>query len=484
MDSLQVYDNPLVGRYASPEMARLWGPQRKFSTWRRLWVALAEAEHELGLTTEDGSAPRISLAQLAELRAQVDNIDFARADEHERKLRHDVMAHIHAYGDVCPQARGIIHLGATSCYVTDNTDLILMREGLGLLRDRLVGAIDALADFAARHRSLATLGYTHFQPAQLTTVGKRACLWCSDFVMDLEEIEQRLAGLRCRGVKGTTGTQASFLTLFRGDHEKVRRLDRLVAQKMGFAEVYPVTGQTYSRKVDSQVLDALAGLGQSAHKFGTDLRLLAHEQEIDEPFETDQVGSSAMAYKRNPMRSERMCGLARYGMSLAASAAQTASTQWLERTLDDSVNRRLILPQAFLTADAVLRLALNISSGLTANPEIIQRHVEQQLPYMATENLMMAAVARGADRQKVHKVIRDHSQEVTAALKQGQPRNDLLDRLRKEPLLSMVDFDRLLDQVDYIGRSPQQVDEFLAEVIAPIRQRYPHLRGQKAEVSV
>lgn len=484
MDSLQVYDNPLVGRYASKEMARLWGPQRKFSTWRRLWVVLAEAQQELGLTTEDGSRPRISAAQLAELRAHVDDIDFARADEYERKLRHDVMAHIHAYGDACPGARGIIHLGATSCYVTDNTDLLLIREGLALLRDKLAGVIFALADFAARHRSLATLGYTHFQPAQLTTVGKRACLWCSDFVMDLEEIERRLEGLRFRGAKGTTGTQASFLTLFHGDHDKVRRLDRLVAEKMGFASVYPVTGQTYSRKVDSQVLDALAGLAQSAHKLGTDLRLLAHEQELDEPFEKDQDGSSAMAYKRNPMRSERMCGLARFAMSLPASAAQTTATQWLERTLDDSVNRRLILPQMFLTADAILRLALNIASGLTANPEVIRRHVEQFFPYMATENVMMAAVARGADRQQVHKVIRDHSQQVTADLKLGVlSRNDLIDRLRREPLLASVNFDLVLD-LGLIGRAPQQVDEFLAEVIQPLRQRYPNAGGQSAEVSV
>jgi adenylosuccinate lyase len=484
MDS-QVYDNPLVGRYASPEMARLWGAQRKFSTWRRLWVALAEAEHELGLTTEDATAPCIRPEQLAELRAHVEDIDFARADEHERRLRHDVMAHIHAYGDVCPGARGILHLGATSCYVTDNTDLLLMREGLGLLRDRLVGVINALADFAVRHRALATLGYTHFQPAQLTTVGKRACLWCADFVIDLEEIEHRIAGLRFRGAKGTTGTQASFLALFHGDHDKVRRLDRLVARKMGFDDVYPVTGQTYSRKVDSQVLDTLAGLGQSAHKFGTDLRLLAHEQEIDEPFEKEQVGSSAMAYKRNPMRSERMCGLARYGMSLAASAAQTAATQWLERTLDDSVNRRLVLPQAFLTADAVLRLALNVSAGMTANPEVIRSHVEEMLPYMATENLMMAAVARGADRQKVHQVIRDHSQKVTADLKVGAiSRNDLLDRLRREPALAGVNLDRVLAPENFVGRSPQQVDEFLAEVVAPVRRRYPHLLGQQADVSV
>jgi adenylosuccinate lyase len=484
MDSTQVPDNPLASRYASPEMARLWSPQRKFSTWRRLWVALAEAEAELGLLTEDGSRPRISPAQLAELRARVEDIDFARADFHERRLRHDVMAHIHAYGEACPSARGIIHLGATSCYVTDNTDLILMRDGLGLSRDRLVGVIDALADFAQRHRDLATLGFTHFQPAQLTTVGKRACLWCWDFVLDLQEIEHRLETLRFRGAKGTTGTQASFLALFRGDHEKVRRLDQLVAEKMGFALLQPVTGQTYTRKADSQVLDALSGLAQSAHKFGTDLRLLAHRQEIDEPFEAEQVGSTAMAYKRNPMRAERMCGLARFVTSLSASAAQTAATQWLERTLDDSVNRRLTLPQAFLASDGVLRLALNLAGGIRANPEVIAREVERVFPYMATENVLMAATAAGRDRQEAHEHIRRHSQEVTAALKAGAARNDLLDRLRNDPFFTVVDFERVLGRGQFVGRAPEQVDEFLAEVVAPIRDRYPYLLRQSAQVEV
>lgn len=484
MDSFQFYDNPLVTRYASREMAELWGPQRKFSTWRRLWVALAEAEQELELRADDGLTPRITPAQIEQLRSHVDDIDFARAAEYERRRRHDVMAHIDAYGDVCPDARGIIHLGATSCYVTDNTDLILMREGMRLLRDRLVGVIDALARFAARWREEATLGFTHFQPAQLTTVGKRACLWCYDFVLDLHELEHRLETLRFRGVKGTTGTQASFLALFRGDHERVRQLDRLVARKMGFEAVYPVTGQTYSRKVDSQVLDALSGLGQTTHKFGADLRLLAHRQEIDEPFESEQVGSSAMAYKRNPMRAERMCGLARFLTSLSVSAAQTAATQWLERTLDDSVNRRLTLPQAFLTADAVLRLALNISNGLIVNPEVIARNVAGILPYMATENILMAAVAHGGDRQQIHESIRRHSHAVTAALKAGADKNDLLDRLKADPLLAGVDFGSVLDHGQFIGRAPQQVDDFLAEEIEPIRQRYRPLLGQNAEVTV
>jgi adenylosuccinate lyase len=465
-------------------MAELWGPQRKFSTWRRLWLALAEAQHELGLTTADGSTPRITPAHLAELRAHLDDIDFDRADALERTLRHDVMAHIRAYGEVCPKAAGIIHLGATSCYVTDNTDLILMREALGLVGDRLVGAIDALARFAERHRDLATLGFTHFQPAQLTTVGKRACLWCQDLLFDLDEIERRQAGLRFRGVKGTTGTQASILALFRGDHDKVKRLDQLVARKMGFEHVYPVTGQTYSRKIDSQVLDALSGIGQSAHKFGTDLRLLAHRQEVDEPFEREQVGSSAMAYKRYPMRAERMCGLARIVIGLAGGSAQTAAVQWLERTLDDSVHRRLTLPQAFLAIDGVLRLALNLAGGMTANGDVIARNVEQVLPYMATENLMMAAVAAGRDRQQVHEAVRRHSHDVTASLKTGQSRNDLLERLQSDPLFSGVDFARVLAEGYFTGRAAEQVGEFLAHEVAAVRARYPQLLGQSAEVEV
>jgi adenylosuccinate lyase len=482
-DNLE-YDNPLVTRYSSREMAALWGPQHKFSTWRRLWVALAEAEHELGLLTADGKGPRIRTEQIQELRAHVDDIDFARADALERQLRHDVMAHIHAYGEICPSARDIIHLGATSCYVTDNTDLILMREALGLVRDRLVGVIDVLARFAQRWRDLPTLGYTHFQPAQLTTVGKRASLWCFDFVLDLHEIEHRLETLRFRGVKGTTGTQASFLALFHGDQKKVRQLDLLVVRKMGFDQVYPVTGQTYPRKIDSQVLDSLSGMGQSAHKFGTDLRLLANKQELDEPFEAEQVGSSAMAYKRNPMRAERMCSLARFVSTLVVSAAQTAATQWLERTLDDSANRRLTIPQAFLGADAVLRLALNITKGLTVNPEVIRRNVRQVLPYMATENILMEAVARGGDRQHLHERIRQHSHAVTAQLKAGGQENDLIDRLRADPAFAEVDFAALIQEENFIGRAPQQVEEFMHEEVESIRARYRHLLGQDAAVEV
>jgi adenylosuccinate lyase len=478
------FENPLTSRYASKEMAELWSPQRKFSTWRRLWLALAEAQHELGLLADDGVAPRIRPEQLAELRAHLDDIDFRKADEHERRLRHDVMAHIHTLAENCPTAKDVIHLGATSCYVTDNTDLLLMRQGLEYLRDRLVGVIDALARFAQRWRDLPTLGYTHFQPAQLTAVGKRACLWCYDFVLDLEELDHRLATLRFRGAKGTTGTQASFLTLFRGDHDKVKQLDRLVARKMGFATVYTVTGQTYSRKVDSQVIDALSGVCQSAHKFGTDLRLLAHEQEVEEPFEAEQVGSSAMPYKRNPMRAERICGLARFVTSLSVSAAQTASTQWLERTLDDSVNRRLTLSQAFLATDGVLRLCLNVANGLVVHPDVIARNVARALPYMATENILMDAVSRGGDRQTLHERIRIHSRAVTDALKAGASENDLLVRLRNDSTFSGVDFSRLENQKAFVGRAPEQVDEFIRDVIEPIRQRFNGLGMQSAEVSI
>jgi adenylosuccinate lyase len=484
MTDHELYDNPLITRYASREMAELWGPQRKFSTWRRLWLALAEAEYELGLSADDGVTPRLSDAQLAALRSHLDDIDFARAEALERRFRHDVMAHIHTFGEAAPEAASILHLGATSCYVTDNADLILMREGLQMLRDRLVGAIDALAGFAQRWRDLPTLGFTHFQPAQLTTVGKRACLWCYDFILDLQEIEHRIESLRFRGVKGTTGTQASFLALFAGDHEKVRQLDLLVARKMGFEGVYPVTGQTYSRKVDSQVLDALSGIGQSAHKFGTDIRLLAHRQEIEEPFEAEQVGSSAMAYKRNPMRCERMCSIARFVSSLVTSTAQTAASQWLERTLDDSANRRLTLPQGFLGTDAVLKLAVNIARGLVVNPEVIRTSVAQALPYMATENILMAGVARGGDRQILHERIRQHSHAVSEHLKAGSSKNDLIERLRSDPAFQMVDFERVLEPRNFVGRAPQQVDEFLQQEVTPIRVRYGHLLNQSTEITL
>ena len=457
------YDNPLVGRYASREMIALWGPQRKFSTWRRLWVALAEAESELGLD--------IAPDQIAELRSHLDDIDFQKAADYEKRLRHDVMAHVHLFGELCPRARPIIHLGATSAYVTDNTDLILMREALGLVRDRLVSTIEALGTFAVRYRDLPCLGFTHFQPAQLTTVGKRATLWCYDLALDLGEVEHRLQTLLCRGVKGTTGTQASFLALFHGDHAKVEQLDHRVSEKIGFSASYAVTGQTYTRKVDAQVLDVLSGIAQSCHKFGTDLRLLAGRKELDEPFEADQVGSSAMAYKRNPMRAERMCGIARFVMSLASSAAQTSATQWLERTLDDSSNRRLTIPQAFLGIDAALRIYLNIVRGLVIYPEMIRRHVAEELPFMATENILMAVVAAGADRQDVHERIRRHAMAAAAEVKEHGRSNDLLERIRSDPAFSKVDLNRLVEAEQFVGRAPEQVDRFIQSVVQPILQR-------------
>jgi adenylosuccinate lyase len=485
VDSDAVYDNPLITRYAGRSAAERWGPQRKFRTWRKLWLALAEAEHELGLTTADGLAPRISSTQLEEIRRHIDDpVDLAKAAHHERRLRHDVMAHIHTFAEVVPSAADILHLGATSCYVTDNADLILTREALEEVRAGLVGVIDGLARFAERWRALPTLGFTHYQPAQLTTVGKRACLWCYDFLLDLGEVEHRLSTLRFRGAKGTTGTQASFLALFHGDHDKVRKLDQLVARKMGFDAVHPVTGQTYTRKADSQVLDTLSGIAQSAHKWGNDLRLLAHEQEVDEPFESEQVGSSAMAYKRNPMRAERLCSLSRWVMALPAAAAQTAATQWLERTLDDSAVRRLVLPQAFLGTDAVLRLALNLASGLQVNEAVVRRHAAEALPFMATENVLMAGVARGGDRQALHEVIRRHSHAVTAAIKAGTPRNDLLDRLKADPAFAGVDLDAATRPEDYVGRAPEQVDEFLRDYVAPVRIRYPKYLRQSADVRV
>jgi len=475
--SYEQYQNPLITRYASAAMSRLWSPQSIHSTWRRLWVALAEAEQELGLPITD--------QQLAELRGTVDQIDFAAANRYERELRHDVMAHVHAWGDQCPTARGIIHWGATSCYVTDNTDLLLFRASLELLRDRLVGVIDRLATFAQAHRELACLGFTHLQPAQPTTVGKRATLWCYDLVLDLEEIEHRLATLRFRGAKGTTGTQASFLQIFAGDHARVEQLDRLVARKMGFEHRFAVTGQTYSRKLDAQWVGTLSGVAQSAHKMATDLRLLQSNKELEEPFEDKQIGSSAMAYKRNPMRSERICALARFVMNLAGNADQTFAVQWMERTLDDSANRRLTLPQAFLGVDAILILYRNVVQGLVVYPQVIARRLQAELPFMATENLMMAGVAAGGDRQELHERVRVHSQQAARQVKEFGCDNDLLERLARDPAFAGVDVRATLDANQYVGRAPQQVDQFLAEVIEPIRTRYSRaLRQDAGEVKV
>ncbi|WP_254507572.1 adenylosuccinate lyase [Anatilimnocola floriformis] len=470
------YENPLISRYASTEMSSLWSEQRKFGTWRRLWVILAEAERQMGLpVTEE---------QIAELRGQVDNIDFAAAAKYEKKLRHDVMAHVHTYGDVCPTARGIIHLGATSCYVTDNADLLLLREGLQLVARRLMGVIDQLSKFAAQQRSLACLGFTHLQPAQPTTVGKRACLWAYDLVLDLYEVEHRIAEMRARSVKGTTGTQASFLALFHGDHAKVRELEKLVAKKIGFDDSYSVTGQTYTRKVDSQIVDVLSGIAQSAHKLATDVRLLASRKEMEEPFGEDQIGSSAMAYKRNPMKSERVCALSRFVISLQSSAANTVATQWMERTLDDSANRRLVLPQSFLAIDAILVLLQNISAGLVVYPLVVAKNLQEELPFMATENLLMAAVERGGDRQNLHEVIRKRSHEAAAVVKQQGKPNDLLERLASEADFAGVDLQAALDPAQYVGRAPEQVDEFIAEVIEPLRARYANQAQLSAELKV
>lgn len=458
------YENPLLTRYASAEMASIWSAQTKHGLWRRLWVALAEAERELGLD--------IRAEQIEQLRATVDDIDFAAADRYERQLRHDVMAHVHAWGEQCPAARPIIHLGATSCYVTDNSELIQIRRSLELLRDRLVRVIDALGTFAERWKALPCLGFTHLQPAQPVTVGKRATLWCYDLVLDVEEVEHRLASLRFRGVKGTTGTQASFLALFNGDHAKVEELDRIVTAKMGFASHYPVTGQTYSRKVDAQVLGTLSGIGQSCHKAGTDLRILQHRKEVEEPFEEKQIGSSAMAYKRNPMRAERMCGLARFAMSLTQSGEATAATQWLERTLDDSANRRLTLPQSFLAIDAALAIYRNVATGLVVYPKVIESNLAAELPFMATEEILMAGVRAGGDRQDLHERIRIHSLAAAREVKeQGRP-NDLLNRLRSDPAFAKVDLSAALEATRFVGRAPQQVESFLRDVVGPVRKRY------------
>lgn len=462
--SHDIYENPLITRYASREMAGIWSAQKKHSTWRRLWIALAECQQQLGLNISD--------AQLNEMRATVDAIDFTTAEKYERSLRHDVMAHVHAWGDQCPKARPIIHLGATSCFVTDNSELIQMRESLFLIRRRLVQVIDLLARFATSYRDLPCLGFTHLQAAQPTTVGKRATLWCWDLLLDLEEIEHRLSTLRFRGVKGTTGTQATFLSLFKGDHAKVEELDRLVTERMGFAEFHPVTGQTYSRKVDSQMMAVLNGIAQTCHKAGTDVRILQHRKEVEEPFGKEQIGSSAMAYKRNPMRSERMCSLARFAMSLQAGIDNTMATQWMERTLDDSAIRRLGMPQAFLAIDACLILYRNISNGMVVYPKVIERNLNSELPFMATEEILMAGVQAGGDRQELHEVIRVHSQAAADKVKSQGGANDLIDRLKNESGFSSVDLDSALDAKLYIGRAPEQVDAFIANCVEPVRSKY------------
>ncbi len=473
------YSSPLASRYASEAMRRNLSDRTRIRHWRRLWLVLAQCEQELGVP--------ITQAQVDAIAAHQDDIDFEAAAAHERRLRHDVMAHVAALGDVAPEARPILHLGATSCFVTDNSELLQMRDGLQILLPPLLASIDALARFARRHRDLPTLAYTHLQPAQPTTVGKRACLWVQDLVDDAERLIAVGDGLRFRGVKGTTGTQASFLQLLGGDHARVKRLDAMVTERMGFARAFAVTGQTYPRKQDFTVLAALASLGQSAAKLGNDLRLLAHLKEVEEPFEPDQVGSSAMPYKRNPMRSERICGLARFLQSLLLNPAETASTQWFERTLDDSANRRLAISEAFLAADAILQLVLNVSSGLVVHPRVIERHLQAELPFMATESILMAAVAAGGDRQALHERIRRHSLAAGARVKDEGLDNDLLVRLAEDPAFASVKprLRELCDPRAFVGRAPQQVDEFLAAEVDPLLARHQGLlAGVTSDVRV
>jgi adenylosuccinate lyase len=475
-DNKNLYTSPLVERNASKEMAELFGAQKKFSTWRRLWLELAKAQKKLGLD--------IKQTQINQMAAHLDDIDFNKAARYEKKFRHDVMAHIHTFADSSPKAAPIIHLGATSCYVADNTDLILMREALQLTAGKLASVINLLSKFAKKYRSRPTLGFTHFQPAQLTTVGKRAALWCSDFVTDLAETEHRLETFPFRGVKGTTGTQASFLALFDGNHNKVKRLDKKVAAAFGFKNICAVTGQTYQRKTDTLVVNTLALIAQSAHKMCNDLRLLANLKELEEPFAKTQVGSSAMAYKRNPMRSERVTALSRLVLSLATSPQMTASEQWFERTLDDSANRRIVIPEAFLAVDGILEILINVLDGLVVYPKVIAARVAAELPFMASENILMAAVKAGGDRQKLHEKIRRHSQAAAAQVKQlGRP-NDLIDRLKADEAFSKVNFKTVLNPQSYIGRAPQQVDEFIKDIVTPICRKYRKQLNRTVELKV
>ncbi len=467
------YESPLASRYASPEMLYLFSADKKFSTWRRLWVALARAEKELGLD--------ISQEQIDEMEAHIQDIDYDYAAEMEKKLRHDVMAHVHTFGKACPKAMPIIHLGATSCYVGDNTDMILMREGLILVRNKLVNLIARLAKFCDQYKDLPTLGFTHFQPAQLTTVGKRASLWLNDLLLDLEEVEHRIASLKLLGSKGTTGTQASFMELFDGDQEKIKKMEQMIAEEMGFPGVVPVSGQTYSRKTDYSVLSTLSGIAQSAGKFATDMRLLSHLKELEEPFESNQIGSSAMPYKRNPMRCERICSLARYVIVDTLNPAMTAYTQWFERTLDDSANKRISVPEAFLAIDAILNIYTNVASGIKVYPKVIEKHIMEELPFMATENIMMNAVKRGGNRQELHERIRVHSVAAGAVVKeQGLP-NDLIDRIAADPAfgLTKAEIEKELTPAHYIGRAPDQVTELLRDYVQPVLEKYKDVLSQE-----
>ncbi len=472
------YETPFASRYASAEMQYLFSPDHKFRTWRRLWIALAETEQELGLPITD--------EQIAELKAHADDINYEVAAAREKEVRHDVMAHVYAYGQQCPSAKGIIHLGATSCYVGDNTDLLILYDALRLVRKKLVNAIALLAKFADEYKALPTLAFTHFQPAQPTTVGKRATLWCQELLMDLEEIEFRLANAKLLGSKGTTGTQASFLELFEGDHEKCRRLDRRIAEKMGYTACFAVSGQTYPRKLDAAILATLSGIAQSAAKFSNDIRLLQHLKEVEEPFEKHQIGSSAMAYKRNPMRSERIAALSRYVIADTLNPAMTAATQWFERTLDDSANKRISVAEAFLAIDAVLSLVINVVDGLVVNTAVIDRNLRRELPFMATENIMMDCVKRGGDRQELHEAIRTHSMEAAKRVKQGDGVNDLLERIAGDATfgVTLAELEAVLEPSRYVGRAPEQTAEFLAEQVAPVLETYRDELGVKVEISV
>lgn len=472
------YENPLVARYASTEMSAVFSNRKKFTTWRKLWIALAESEQALGLPITDG--------QLVELRQFQDDVNYEVARQREREVRHDVMAHIYAYSQQCPNARSIIHLGATSAYVQDNTELIQIRDALGIVRTKLISLMADLKVFALKYRDLPTLGFTHFQPAQLTTVGKRASLWLQDLMIDFNDIEHHISSLRFRGVKGTTGTQASFLELFEGDSEKVQALDQMVTEKMGFVDRFAITGQTYSRKIDSQIGDLLSRIAQTAHKFGNDLRLLQNLKEVEEPFEKEQIGSSAMAYKRNPMRSERICALARFVITTSQSPAFTAATQWFERTLDDSANKRLALPQMFLGIDAILILFMNVVRGLVVYPQMIRKHIDLELPFMATENIMMEAVKRGGDRQELHEQIRVHAMEAGRNVKEEGKDNDLLDRIAADSLFAMTreELDHVLDLQAFVGRAPDQVKQFIAEEVDPVLEANADILGAEAEVTV
>ena len=472
------YESPLSSRYADEAMKYLFSPDKKFRTWRRLWIALAKAEKELGLN--------ITQEQIDEMVLHQDDINYDVAEAREKIVRHDVMSHVYAFGEQCPKAKPIIHLGATSCYVGDNTDIIVMTEALRIIRDKLVKTLRVLSGFAGQYRNLPTLAFTHFQPAQPTTVGKRATLWMQDLLMDLEDVEYQLSKAKLLGSKGTTGTQASFLELFDGDDEKVKKLDEIIAKETGYGSCFPVSGQTYSRKLDSQILAILSGIAQSAAKFSNDIRLLQHLKEVEEPFEKNQIGSSAMAYKRNPMRSERIASLSRYVIVDSLNPCITEATQWFERTLDDSANKRISVPEAFLAVDAILNLYVNVADGLVVYPKVILQHLQKELPFMATENIMMDAVKRGADRQVLHEHVRIHSMAASRIIKEEGGENDLLSRIASDPEfgVTLEELNRIVSPEKYVGRAPKQTEEFLRDTVQPVLDRYREISDAKVEISV